>query len=660
LENWWRATCDPVERQQLRAVLRAAEPAEAAFWEQWWSAARKGDGAALARMVDNPDVQQFAPMAVPNVARDLAIAKEWAAAERLLNTWRQRYPDNFWLNQGLGIVLLEQKSPQPEKAVRYLTAAVALRPDSAGAHYNLGNALRIAGDPAEAMRCYQTALRHDPRFASAHINLASVLKQTGDVEGAVREYHAALEADPQVSAAHFGLALIRVAQGDKDEAIREYQAALRINPRDVQSHTNLGNLLSRQDVEGAIRCYQTALQIDPQFVSARYNLGIALSGKGDRAGAIREYRAALKADPNHFAAHINLGTCLKAEGDTAGAIREFRDALRIDPQDVRAHCNLAVALRAAGDLKGAIRSYQDALKIDPRSALTHRALGVVLSDSADIEGAIREYRAAIDIDPQDAVCHFNLGLALTAKRDLEGAVGEYRATIQNDPRYAEAYCNLGEILGLQGHFNEALDALKAGHSLGSRRSTWSYPSATWVSDAEEHVLLDALLTNILRGEMPPADAAPRLRLAWLCRQPYKQLYALGARLSEEAFAADARLADDLESANRYSAACSAALAGCGKGKDADQLGETERTRLRGQALEWLRSELAAWTKLLSEKGPTKIPIDRRLQQWRSDPNLTAVRKSDELDRLPAGERKLWQEFWANVETLIQQARQPKP
>ncbi len=57
-------------------------------------------------------------------------------------------------------------------------------------------------------------------------------------------------------------------------------------------------------------------------------------------------------------------------------------------------------------------------------------------------------------------------------------------------------------------------------------------------------------------------------------------------------------------ASRFAVAVAAALAGCGKGEDAAKLDDKERTRLRQQALTWLRADLEAWGKLL-ESQPDK-------------------------------------------------------
>jgi hypothetical protein len=47
------------------------------------------------------------------------------------------------------------------------------------------------------------------------------------------------------------------------------------------------------------------------------------------------------------------------------------------------------------------------------------------------------------------------------------------------------------------------------------------------------------------------------------------------------------------SVHRYNAACAAALAACGQGKDSAKRDAQERARLRRQALDWLREGLEA-------------------------------------------------------------------
>jgi serine/threonine-protein kinase len=279
-----------------------------------------------------------------------------------------------------------------------------------------------------------------------------------------------------------------------------------------------------------------------------------------------------------------------------------------------------------------------------------------------LDEAIAEYREAIRLNKDYAEAHYNHGAALSAKGQLDEAIAAYREAIRLNKAYAEAHCNLGAELGRQGLFAEALLHLRRGHELGSSNPRWPYPSAQWVRNCERLVELDGKLPAILSGQKQPADAAERLALAQLCQMPCKKLYVVANRFYGDAFAEEPKLADDLNAQHRYNAACAAALAGCGQGKDADKLNDKERARLRQQALDWLRADLKAYRQGM-EKSADKAghEIARRMQHWLQDTDFAGVRGAESLAQLQEAERQPWQKLWEEVESLRQQAeQQPKP
>jgi hypothetical protein len=159
------------------------------------------------------------------------------------------------------------------------------------------------------------------------------------------------------------------------------------------------------------------------------------------------------------------------------------------------------------------------------------------------------------------------------------------------------------------------------------------------------------------GESPPTVTVELgivrpLALALVSLEQKKYFAAAG--YYAEAFAARPQLTADVDSPHRYNAACSAALAGCGRGEDAAKLEDPERARLRQQALDWLRADLAAWGQLL-DKGLDKTGMAvRTLRWWQQDPDFTGVR-GDALAKLPEAERQQWQQLWADVEQTLRNA-----
>jgi hypothetical protein len=99
---------------------------------------------------------------------------------------------------------------------------------------------------------------------------------------------------------------------------------------------------------------------------------------------------------------------------------------------------------------------------------------------------------------------------------------------------------------------------------------------------EQFLQLEGRLPAVLRGDDKP-DPPQRLFFADLCVRTKR--YAAAARLFAAALAAQPPLADDLREQPRYNAACAAALAGAGQGRDTAKLDAKEPARLRQQGLD---------------------------------------------------------------------------
>jgi serine/threonine-protein kinase len=335
-------------------------------------------------------------------------------------------------------------------------------------------------------------------------------------------------------------------------------------------------------------------------------------------------------------------------------------AIRLKHDYPEAHVNLGNALREQARHKEAEAACREAIRLRPDYLDAHHSLYKALSSQGRYQEAEAVCREAIRLKPDSFGAHYNLGNALSFQGRHKEAEAAYREAIHLKPDYPEAHCNLGHALRDQGRFADALESLRRGHALGKKTSGWSYPSAAWVQHCERLVELDRQLPAVLRGKKKPASATEYLEFASLC-QMYKHRHAAAARLYADAFAADPKLADDLDQQHRYIAACAAALAAAGKGVDASKLDDKERTRLRQQALDWLRADLAAYTRLVEKGNPNaRRAIQQRLAHWQQDTDFTTLRDAKALVALPATERAAWQQLWADVAALLVKARKDQP
>src|SRR5262249_49103883 len=130
-------------------------------------------------------------------------------------------------------------------------------------------------------------------------------------------------------------------------------------------------------------------------------------------------------------------------------------------------------------------------------------------------------------------------------------------------------------------------------------------------------------------------------------------YAASARLYAEALEGDLKLADDTKLGHRFRAACSAALAGAGKGDDQPPPDKAGRATLRQQARDWLRAALLLHRQqLASGTDAARRGARARLEQWKADSDLAGVRDADDLDKLPKEEQHAWRLLWNEVDTLL--------
>jgi tetratricopeptide (TPR) repeat protein/tRNA A-37 threonylcarbamoyl transferase component Bud32 len=594
-------------------------------------------------------------------------------------------PGNAPAHTNLGIALAAQGDVKG--AIACYHKALDLDPKLVQPHNNLGNALQAQRNLKGAIACYKKALALDPKFAPAHTNLGSALADQGDVKGAIACFKKALALDPKLAPAHTNLGNALQAQGEVKEAIACFQKALALEPKDAKAHYNLGAALADQgDVKGAIVCYKKALQLDPKFAMAHNNLGLALQDQGDVSGAIACYTKALALEPKNAHAHTNLGTALQAQGDLKGAIACYTKALDLDPKDASTHTNLGVALQAQGDLKGAMACYQKALTLDPKHAQAHTNLGTALRAQGDVKGAIACYKQALDLDPKLTKAHNNLGNALQAQGDLKGAIACYRKALALNPKYAPAHTNLGTALYEQGEVKGAIACYKKAlalepknaHAHGAlgqallaqgdfkeaRAATQQalqllpngHPLRPLVTRQLHECLrlldLDSRLPALLQGDEQPQDTAEQLALADLCQQ-YKKRYAAAARFYADAFAAGAAQTTK----RAYHAASAAVLAAAGKGEDASKLDAKEKSRLRQQALAWLRDNIKHYVQELEDgDAKTRQAVQQTLQHWQKDPDFDSVRGQEALAQLPEAERAAWQQLWVDVETLLKKTQ----
>jgi eukaryotic-like serine/threonine-protein kinase len=554
-----------------------------------------------------------------------------------------------------------------ERLARDNPADTGIAGELARTHYNIGYVLRDGGRPEEELEAYRKALviqerlaRENPAdtgsasaLAHTHNNIGVILRDSGRTQEALEAYNKAL-------------------------AIRERLA--RENPADTafarvlaSSHVNIGSILRdtgrpQEALEAsgrALAIFERLARENPAVTgfardlgATHHNIGFILVETGrphealdswGKALAIRERLARDNPADTGFArdvarVHNCMGGALTETGRPREALESLSRALAIlerlareTPADTGIAGDLAVcnnnigaALSESGRHQESLESHGRALAIFERLARENPA---VTGFASDVGGTLNNI-ATIDL---------GAGRLDDARNRLLDAVAWQKKALAASPRHPvylhflrNHYTNLIRVA--KGLGDESL-AREAQHGLDDLAATDPGFAA-----------LDARLAAVAGGGTPK-DNAERLALAG--RAHAMRRFALAARLWAEALAADPKLADDRQAQHRYHAACAAALAGSGQGKDDPKPDDAAKAKLRKQALDWLKAELSAWKRvsMIVEPGNKEL-VAKTLTHWKQDADLAGIRDAKELAKLPDEERAALKQLWGDVEALL--------
>ena len=241
-------------------------------------------------------------------------------------------------------------------------------------------------------------------------------------------------------------------------------------------------------------------------------------------------------------------------------------------------------------------------------------LAIALGRAAHQSGgdAIPLLTAAQARYPQDFWINFELGATLSVARRWDEALGYFRAALAVRPEVSAAHNNLGDALYSKGRRDEAIGHFKEALRLDP-------------NSIAAHINLGSALGT--EGRLEEAI------------DHFQQALRLDPKLAVAQVGLSATISDATRTALRAAA---------GQDSEKGRLDESERTRLRLQALGWLRAYLELAIRLRDSGERTGWSP----ASWQTDPALASVRDPAELAKLPEAEREQWQRLWADVAAQV--------
>jgi tetratricopeptide (TPR) repeat protein len=421
-------------------------------------------------------------------ASEIALALVWQA--------RALHPGDFWLNSYLGALL--SLNGELDAAVRFYTAALALRPDSAAVYLGLGTALATKGASEEGLAALRKAIELEPNFAAAHNNLGNFLAERGDPIGGVFHLRKAIELNPHNAGFYVNLAAALHDQARLDAAVAF------LGP---PSWPPAGVFFARLRLAASLAACSKALELRPGFVSAHFNRGLLLNELGKVEETIADFQQAVKGDPGFTLAYLHLAQTLGKQGKLLEAEKVLNQAIatcdrqserpiqrsgpsvvdkvrRVRPAEPR--YQLGLLLWKQKRLPEAEEAFRDAIAACLRAGdqrdieIQHdlgrscNTLGGLLAEQRKNDKAEAVFREAIaayaqasrmrSTDFQAGVLrhdlgktYHRLGRALADQSKFAKAEAAYLKALRGLPEAeaADTYYHLGYAVGMQGRHAEA-------------------------------------------------------------------------------------------------------------------------------------------------------------------------------------------------------------
>ncbi len=271
-----------------------------------------------------------------------------------------------------------------------LRKALALNPDRAEWHFNLGLTLEAAGRDEEAIVHYERAADLMEDETDGIIAAGMIANRLGRFEHAIELFSRALKLDPRCEQALWGTMESYLGLGNHEEVETTYYLAQHsIEHHSARCLATMGeSLLQRGQHERAGWCFREAIRIDPNLPRVRARLGEVYAATDQPQRAVQLYLRELRDDPGSIETLLDYG-CLLAELDRHHESAEkFRRVLELEPGNVDAHYELGRLAMRTLRYEQAKFEFELVLKLDAE----YPAIRLALSEALVKLGKLDEAR----------------------------------------------------------------------------------------------------------------------------------------------------------------------------------------------------------------------------------------------------------------------------
>ncbi|HEX4535479.1 MAG TPA: tetratricopeptide repeat protein [Candidatus Acidoferrum sp.] len=271
------------------------------------------------------------------------------------------------------------------------------KPDSNAeiqSHFAAAQQAQRQKDYATAEKEYKSVIAVAPEFAEVHMNLGLVYQLQNRYPEAMTEFRRALKLKPALTGANFFMGVDYCKMGEGQKAVPYLKTALKASPNQPEIWLWLATAQEISgDIDAEVATMREALASQPKDVDLLYLLGHAYERLGKQEVAHME-----KIAPESFRKEQFLAESYAASNEWPSAVIHFQNALAASPHQSGLHVELGEVLLHAGKVKQAALEFEAELQLNPQSLRALVRRGEIELIQENIDSALKDWTQAIAID----------------------------------------------------------------------------------------------------------------------------------------------------------------------------------------------------------------------------------------------------------------------
>lgn len=361
-----------------------------------------------------------------------------------------------------------------EAALGIYSQILAVKPDVAEVHFQVGRIFYDGNKFAKAIKHFKLALQikpNEPGIWNAYIpallcnidpdeikSAAKALKKTTIDPKVTIDFQNRLLNTKNGSSVPIGtldkdiLNIVQAAMVQRDFTTSNAHALTlhKKNPRNAvvaellaRTFDGLGNL------DQARKYFKLAISLDPQFYNAYNNYGQTELAVENIQVTIPLFKSAIIAAPHGVSAIINLAKALAHTGNASDARQLLMNAKKLHLKGGKFDLELCEQFAHAGDYEAAKKYAKAAINREKSSVSLHTDIGDSFRRASQLNIAMKYYKLAYELDEKNPEILYRISAVLRELGDFDGSLEKIRAAIEIAPqviKYLESYTSVQKVV----------------------------------------------------------------------------------------------------------------------------------------------------------------------------------------------------------------------